>query len=213
MFDLAPEYAELQASVRKLAQDKVAPRAREIDTDGRVSAGSLRGLPRRGAARPGDPRGVRRGRGRHSRPHDRDRRGRQVLEHRRVDAAAHPPADRSGADRRQRGAEADVRARRCATGEQRAGFGLSEPQAGSDVVGMRTKAVADGRRLGPQRHEVLDVGRRAGRLVLRVRQDRSRRLAQARRHLVLHRRALVARASRSAAPTTRWACAASTPAS
>ena len=26
----------------------------------------------------------------------------------------------------------------------RAGFGLSEPQAGSDVVGMRTKAVADG---------------------------------------------------------------------
>ena len=31
-----------------------------------------------------------------------------------------------------------------ATGELRAGFGLSEPQAGSDVVGMRTKAVADG---------------------------------------------------------------------
>ena len=25
----------------------------------------------------------------------------------------------------------------------RAGFGLSEPQAGSDVMGMRTKAVAD----------------------------------------------------------------------
>ena len=31
-----------------------------------------------------------------------------------------------------------------ATGELRAGFGLSEPQAGSDVVGMRTKAVRDG---------------------------------------------------------------------
>src|SRR5690242_6821224 len=31
-----------------------------------------------------------------------------------------------------------------ASGEQRAGFGLSEPQAGSDVVGMRTKAVRDG---------------------------------------------------------------------
>src|SRR4029079_5307526 len=31
-----------------------------------------------------------------------------------------------------------------ATGEKRAGFGLSEPQAGSDVVGMRTKAVRDG---------------------------------------------------------------------
>ena len=34
--------------------------------------------------------------------------------------------------------------RAVATGTQRAGFGLSEPQAGSDVVGMRTKAVPDG---------------------------------------------------------------------
>src|SRR5258708_8941847 len=32
-FDLPPEYAELQATVRKLAQEKIAPRAREIDTD------------------------------------------------------------------------------------------------------------------------------------------------------------------------------------
>jgi alkylation response protein AidB-like acyl-CoA dehydrogenase len=31
-----------------------------------------------------------------------------------------------------------------AAGEQRAAFGLSEPQAGSDVMGMRTKAVQDG---------------------------------------------------------------------
>ena len=31
-----------------------------------------------------------------------------------------------------------------ATGAMRAGFGLSEPQAGSDVVGMRTKAQPDG---------------------------------------------------------------------
>ena len=30
-FDLPPELAELQASVRKLAQERVAPRAREID--------------------------------------------------------------------------------------------------------------------------------------------------------------------------------------
>ena len=34
------------------------------------------------------------------------------------------------------------------------------------------------RRLGAHRHQVLDVGRRAGRLVLRVRQDRSGRLAR-----------------------------------
>jgi alkylation response protein AidB-like acyl-CoA dehydrogenase len=31
-----------------------------------------------------------------------------------------------------------------ADGSQRCGFGLSEPQAGSDVMGMRTKAVQDG---------------------------------------------------------------------
>jgi hypothetical protein len=44
------------------------------------------------------------------------------------------------------GSEAQKRhyVRAVATGEQRAGFGLSEPQAGSDVVGMRTKAVRDG---------------------------------------------------------------------
>ncbi len=33
-FDLSPELAALQQSVRRLAQDKVKPRAREIDTTG-----------------------------------------------------------------------------------------------------------------------------------------------------------------------------------
>ena len=33
-FDLSPELAALQESVRRLAQDKIKPRAREIDTRG-----------------------------------------------------------------------------------------------------------------------------------------------------------------------------------
>ena len=49
-----------------------------------------------------------------------------------------------GAHRRQRGAEAARTCARSRPARQRAGFGLSEPQAGSDVVGMRTKAVRDG---------------------------------------------------------------------
>ena len=39
-FDLPEELSELQATVRRLAQDKVKPRAREIDeTHRRVEAG------------------------------------------------------------------------------------------------------------------------------------------------------------------------------
>ena len=54
--------AELQATVRKLAQEKVAPRAREIDTTADVPAGPLRAVPRRRPARARRARGVRRGR-------------------------------------------------------------------------------------------------------------------------------------------------------
>ena len=80
-FDLPPELAELQATVRKLAQERVAPRAREIDTTDEypqdlfelfVDAG-LTGL-----CVPEEYGGVGR---RDPRPHARDRRGRQVLEH------------------------------------------------------------------------------------------------------------------------------------
>src|SRR5580692_9603302 len=37
-FDLSPELADLQQSVRRLAQDKVKPRAREIDATGEYPA-------------------------------------------------------------------------------------------------------------------------------------------------------------------------------
>ncbi len=186
-FDLAPEYLELQASVRKLAQDKIKPRARADRHRRHLSPGRVRGVPRRRAPRPGDPGGLRRWRGRDPRPHARDRRGRQVLQHRRADVVAHAAAHRAGPDRGQRGTEAAVhpagRHRRAARRLRALGT-AGRQRCCRDAHQGRARR----RRLGAQRHEVLDVGRRAGRLVLRVRQDRSRRLPQARRHLVLHRR-------------------------
>jgi alkylation response protein AidB-like acyl-CoA dehydrogenase len=101
-----------------------------------------------------------------------------------------------------------------ADGTLRAAFGLSEPQAGSDVMGMRTRGCPTPahRRLGAQRHQVLDVGRARGRLVHRVRQDGdpTSRAHDSITAFIVERSGT---ASRSAAPTTRWACAASTPAS
>ena len=145
-FELSHEVGALHDSVRRLAVDKIKPRAREVDSTGEYpqdffdafrDAGLLGcASPRRTAARRRDP-GA----------HDRDRGGHQVLERRGADAPAHPAAHRAGDDRRHRGAEAPLPARhRRRPGE--CAFGLSEPQAGSDVVGMRTKADARSRREG-----------------------------------------------------------------
>ena len=211
-FDLPPELVELQATVRKMAQEKVAPRAREIDTT---------------AAYPQDLFELFRDTGLLGLviPEEYGGSGAGILG---LTVAMEEVAKYSNTAALMllltrlptgpvliAGSEKQKNhyVRGVATGDMRAGFGLSEPQAGSDVVGMRTKAVPGRRHLGAQRHQVLDVGRRAGRLVLRVRQDRSGRLAFARRHLVLHRRTLRCPACRSGAPTTRWACAASTPVS
>ena len=143
MFDLAPEFAELQASVRKLAREKVAPRARAIDTEATYpqdifdvfrEAGLL-GLviPEEygggGAGILGLTLAIE-----------------EVAKYSNTAALmllltrlpTGPLLIAGTEEQKQR----YVRA--VATGEQRAGFGLSEPQAGSDVAGMRTKAVRDG---------------------------------------------------------------------
>ena len=99
-FDLPPELAELQASVRKLAQERVAPRAREIDLTEEYPQDLFELFVDTGLAGlcvpeeyGGSGAGI-------LGPGDRHRGGRQVLERRRPDAAAHPAAHRPAADRR-----------------------------------------------------------------------------------------------------------------
>jgi len=143
MFSLPAEYQELQATVRKLAQEKVAPRAREIDTT---------------AAYPDDLFEVFRDAGLLGLviPESYGGGGAGILgltlaieEITKYSNTAGlmllltrlptGPVLIAGSEEQK---QTYVRA--VATGEKRAGFGLSEPQAGSDVVGMRTKAVRDG---------------------------------------------------------------------
>ncbi len=142
-FDLDPEYLALQAMVRKLAQEKIAPRARQIDTDATYpqdvfeifrDAGLL-GLviPEEygggGAGILGLTLAIE-----------------EVSKYSNTAALMlllcrlpTGPVLIAGSEEQKQ-----QYIRPVATGEQRAGFGLSEPQAGSDVAGMRTKAVRDG---------------------------------------------------------------------
>jgi alkylation response protein AidB-like acyl-CoA dehydrogenase len=142
-FDLAPEYLELQATVRKLAQEKIAPRARQIDTD---------------ATYPQDVFEVFRDAGLLGLviPEEYGGGGAGILG---LTIAIEEVAKYSNTAALMllltrlptgpvliAGSEEQKQQyiRPVASGELRAGFGLSEPQAGSDVVGMRTKAVRDG---------------------------------------------------------------------
>jgi alkylation response protein AidB-like acyl-CoA dehydrogenase len=142
-FHLSPELAELQKTVRRLARDKVAPRARDIDDTDEypedlyrlfVDAGLTglcipEALGGSGAGIFGLSIAIE-----------------EVAKY--SNAAAlmllltrlpTGPVLIAGTDEQQRRYVTPV-----ATGEQRAAFGLSEPQAGSDVMGMRTRAVPDG---------------------------------------------------------------------
>jgi alkylation response protein AidB-like acyl-CoA dehydrogenase len=142
-FELPPELADLQATVRKLAQERVAPRAREIDEteaypDDLFSLFVETGLT--GLCIPEEYGGS----------------GAGILgltiaieEVAKYSNAAAlillltrlptGPVMIAGSEEQNRSYVAPV-----ATGEARAAFGLSEPQAGSDVMGMRTRAEPDG---------------------------------------------------------------------
>jgi alkylation response protein AidB-like acyl-CoA dehydrogenase len=142
-FDLPPELEELRATVRKLSQERVAPRAREIDTTQKypqdlfdlfVEAGLTglclpEGLGGAGAGILGLTIAIE-----------------EVAKYSQAAALMllltrlpTGPVMIAGTEEQQRRYVTPV-----ATGAARAAFGLSEPQAGSDVMGMRTRARPDG---------------------------------------------------------------------
>jgi alkylation response protein AidB-like acyl-CoA dehydrogenase len=142
-FDLSPELQALQASVRKLAQEKVAPRAREIDLSEKypqdlfelfVETG-LTGLciPEAYGGSGAGILGL-------------------AIAIEEISKYSNAAALMLLLTRLPTGslliAGTEEQKHRyltpLATGAQRAAFGLSEPQAGSDVMGMRTRAVRDG---------------------------------------------------------------------
>jgi alkylation response protein AidB-like acyl-CoA dehydrogenase len=142
-FELSDELAELQATVRKLAQERVAPRAREIDETEQYPEDLFALFVETGLT------GL-------CIPEEYGGSGAGILG---LTIAIEEIAKYSNAvalmllltrlptgpvmiagtpDQNQR------YVRPIATGDARAAFGLSEPQAGSDVMGMRTRAVPDG---------------------------------------------------------------------
>jgi alkylation response protein AidB-like acyl-CoA dehydrogenase len=141
-FELPAELAELQASVRRLAQDKVKPRAREIDETGEYPQDlfeHFRDAGLLGLCIPEEYGGS----------------GAGILG---LTIAIEEVAKYSNTaalmlllTRLPTGpvliAGSEEQKRRylpgIADGSLRAAFGLSEPQAGSDVMGMRTRAVPD----------------------------------------------------------------------
>jgi len=141
-FSLSDELSALQASVRRLAQDKVKPRARAIDKDGVYPDDlfdAFRDAELLGLCIPTDYGGS----------------GAGILG---LAVAIEEVAKYSNAaalmlllTRLPTGplliagteAQKEKYLVGIAEGTQRAAFGLSEPQAGSDVMGMRTRGVAD----------------------------------------------------------------------
>jgi alkylation response protein AidB-like acyl-CoA dehydrogenase len=146
-FSLPDELADLQASVRRLAQDKVKPRARAIDKDGTYPQDlfdAFRDAGLLGLCIPTDYGGS----------------GAGILG---LAVAIEEVAKYSNAAALMllltrlptgplliAGTEAQKQKYLpgISEGTQRAAFGLSEPQAGSDVMGMRTRGVADAKQAG-----------------------------------------------------------------
>ena len=142
-FELSEELSTLQKTVRRLVQDKIAPRAREVDRSGEYPQDYFDAFRDAGVLGLGLPLDVGGG-------------GagilgltiaiEEVAKHSNTAALMllltrlpTSPILIAGSDEQKAKYVAPL-----AEGTMRAGFGLSEPQAGSDVMGMRTRAVRDG---------------------------------------------------------------------
>lgn len=142
-FDLPPELAELQATVRKMAQDRVAPRAREIDGSQEYPQDIFelfRDTGLLGLVIPEEYGGSGAGiLGLTIAIEEVAKYSNSAALMLLLTRLPTGPVLIAGTEEQKHTYVGAI-----ATGAMRAGFGLSEPQAGSDVVGMRTKAVADG---------------------------------------------------------------------
>ena len=141
-FELSAELAELQSAVRRLANDKVKPRARDVDTTGEYPEDLFevfRGAGLLGLCIPeaygGSGAGILGLTIAIEEVAKYSNTGALMLLLTRLPTG--PVMIAGSEEQKQRYLPA------IAEGAERAAFGLSEPQAGSDVMGMRTRAVPD----------------------------------------------------------------------
>jgi alkylation response protein AidB-like acyl-CoA dehydrogenase len=141
-FDLSDELAELQSTVRRLAKDKVAPRAREIDQSGKYPEDlfiAFRDAGLLGLCIPTEYGGGGAGiLGLTIAIEEVAKYSNTAALMLLLTRLPTGPVMIAGSEEQKRLYLTGI-----ADGSLRAAFGLSEPQAGSDVMGMRTRAVRD----------------------------------------------------------------------
>ena len=143
MFELSDELQQLQKSVRKLAQDKVKPRAREIDETGEYPQDlfeAFRDAGLLGLCIPEEYGGGGAGiLGLTIAIEEVAKYSNTAALMLLLTRLPTGPVMIAGSEEQKQKYLPGI-----ADGSQRSAFGLSEPQAGSDVMGMRTKARQDG---------------------------------------------------------------------
>ena len=143
MFELPDELQQLQKSVRKLAQDKVKPRAREIDETGEYPQDlfeAFRDAGLLGLCIPEEYGGSGAGiLGLTIAIEEVAKYSNTAALMLLLTRLPTGPVMIAGSEEQKKKYLPGI-----ADGSQRSAFGLSEPQAGSDVMGMRTKARQDG---------------------------------------------------------------------